>query len=219
MLSPVPFGVGCYHPIKICKMDDVWRLEASPVPFGVGCYHPVAIIIPHNVTEGGVTSAFRRGVLSPPRPGLTTNRKWASCHQCLSAWGAITPSRLRLKSRRSLRLRHQCLSAWGAITPTIRRLVAARRLPVSPVPFGVGCYHPWVLTQSRVSVRRLCHQCLSAWGAITPGAWGSLYSHYHILSPVPFGVGCYHPRGESPGPRARQEDVTSAFRRGVLSPL
>ena len=38
--SPVPFGVGCYHPKAANEKTLAWVAQESPVPFGVGCYHP-----------------------------------------------------------------------------------------------------------------------------------------------------------------------------------
>ncbi len=88
--SPVPFGVGCSHPILTYVKNQLSTNPASPVPFGVGCSHPVGVVTCQRI----VTS---------------------ESHQCLSAWGALTPiSESVLKYSPKC---HQCLSAWGALTP------------------------------------------------------------------------------------------------------
>ena len=113
-----------------------------------------------------VTSAFRRGVLSP-RLNLCTTRLW---------------------------------KMWR-----------------SPVPFGVGCYHPFG-RNARSETGLPCHQCLSAWGAITPMCRKnhSLRDCRQVTSA--FRRGVLSPLSAKMWHIWRHMRVTSAFRRGVLSP-
>ena len=130
VLSPPYFGV-----------DEVtFDKTGSPVPFGVGCYHPCARTHQRNPCWNGVTSAFRRGVLSPQVSFKIASHK----RGVTSAFrrGVLSP-------RANCRETVHCV--WR----------------LSPVPFGVGCYHPSTMLFDN-SLRKWCHQCLSAWGAFTP---------------------------------------------------
>ena len=113
--SPVPFGVGCSHPKTLLRTVSVLALLMSPVPFGVGCSHP---FIENGSTFWmiGVTSAFRRGVLSP----------LGSC-----TCNGDTSVKVTSAFRR------------GVLSPHNAELLKVLQfLGVSPVPFGVGCSHP-----------------------------------------------------------------------------
>ncbi len=137
-------------------------------------------------------------------------------HQCLSAWGAITPVETRLQGLEII-IESPVPFGVGCYHPVVVEGEVVFLPPPSPVPFGVGCYHPRRSKAIRLA-KRPCHQCLSAWGAITPTT-GRMRAHISSgMSPVPFGVGCYHPIPSRGSVVRHLAGVTSAFRRGVLSP-
>ncbi len=189
--SPVPFGVGCYHPTYPNTSDGVRRFRhqclsawgaITPRHLGVGSCQ--------NVTN--VTSAFRRGVLSPPNTLITKVRQ---IHGVTSAFrrGVLSPREVFEMDLEMEPSSHQCLSAWGAITPDGCQTGDYSQGVQSPVPFGVGCYHPrrrshWMTVSTRCVTSAFRRGVLSP-----PAKLAKKDGSQEVGSPVPFGVGCYHP--------------------------
>ena len=244
MESPVPFGVGCYHPDGGSRRGTYHSGRQSPVPFGVGCYHPMR--------------PTSQGALFPDES-----------HQCLSAWGAITPCVWVVAMIVNC---HLVTSAFrrGVLSPQLFALSPRQPGLLSPVPFGVGCYHPdevlimgetgtgkvtsafrrgvlsphnmsslarqfarWGVTSAFrrgvlsprshygqcVWLDGVRHQCLSAWGAITPQTAIRTKRKCESVTSA-FRRGVLSPREHEQAVMAAMvRHVTSAFRRGVLSPL
>ena len=187
--SPVPFGVGCYHPVG----------TGSKTKFGSPCHQCLSAwgaITPMFQTwmlskHAPVTSAFRRGVLSPQK--ARTALDWEVDVTSAFRRGVLSPRLLCYQKMQSAGMQVTSAFRRGVLSPPWSNSPEQLTTPrVSPVPFGVGCYHPSLDIEASNLFKFLGHQCLSAWGAITP-LGVSYETVYVITSPVPFGVGCYHP--------------------------